>query len=120
MVGAILKATNSYFQKSMTFCRSIYVKKVTKLLAFIFEQPSYNIGEFKSRKNLDFLQFYLVRAIKTSFSVELSMKKSFISSRAALSLSKGRYDETFAGEDAFLWVIGEHCRPRSDASKRHV
>ena len=41
MFGAILKATNSYFLKSMTFCRSIYVKKVMKLLAFIFEQPSY-------------------------------------------------------------------------------
>ena len=41
MVGAILKATNSSFQKNMTFCRSIYVKKVMKLLAFIFEQPSY-------------------------------------------------------------------------------
>ena len=39
--GAILKATNSSFQKCMTFCRSIYVKKVKKLLAFIFEQPSY-------------------------------------------------------------------------------
>ena len=43
MFGAILKATNSSFQKGMTFCRSIYVKKVIKLLAFIFEQPSYNI-----------------------------------------------------------------------------
>ena len=42
MFGAILKATNSYFQKGMIFCRSIYVKKVMKLLAFIFEQPSYN------------------------------------------------------------------------------
>ena len=41
MFGAILKATNSSFQKGMTFCRSIYVKKVIKLLAFIFEQPSY-------------------------------------------------------------------------------
>ena len=41
MTGAILKATNSSFQKGMTFCRSIYVKKVMKLLAFIFEQPSY-------------------------------------------------------------------------------
>ena len=41
MVGAILKATNSSFQKGITFCRSIYVKKVMKLLAFIFEQPSY-------------------------------------------------------------------------------
>ena len=27
----------------MTFCRSIYVKKVMKLLAFIFEQPSYMV-----------------------------------------------------------------------------
>ena len=41
MFGAILKATNNYFQKGTTFCRSIYVKKVMKLLAFIFEQPSY-------------------------------------------------------------------------------
>ena len=43
MFGATLKATNSSFQKDMTFCRSIYVKKVMKLLAFIFEQPSYII-----------------------------------------------------------------------------
>ena len=42
MVGIILKVTKSSFQKSMTFCRSIYVKKVVKLLAFIFEQPSYD------------------------------------------------------------------------------
>ena len=42
MLGAILKATNSSFQKGMIFCRSIYVKKVMKLLAFIFEQPSYS------------------------------------------------------------------------------
>ena len=41
MFGAILKATNSSFQKGMTFCRSVYVNKVMKLLAFIFEQPSY-------------------------------------------------------------------------------
>ena len=41
MFGAILKATNSSFQKGIAFCRSIYVKKVMKLLAFIFEQPSY-------------------------------------------------------------------------------
>ena len=40
MFGTILNATNSSFQKSMTFCRSIYVKKVMELLAFIFEQPS--------------------------------------------------------------------------------
>ena len=41
MFGAILKATNSSLQKGMAFCRSIYVQKVVKLLAFIFEQPSY-------------------------------------------------------------------------------
>ena len=41
MFGTVLKAINSYFRKGMTFCRSIYVKKVMKLLAFIFEQPSY-------------------------------------------------------------------------------
>ena len=41
MFGAILKSTNSSLQKGMTFCRSIYVKKVMKLLSFIFEQPSY-------------------------------------------------------------------------------
>ena len=41
MFGVILKSTNSSFQKGITFCRSIYVKKVMKLLAFIFEQPSY-------------------------------------------------------------------------------
>ena len=41
MFGAILKATNSSFQKGITFCRSIYVKRVMKLLASILEQPSY-------------------------------------------------------------------------------
>ena len=40
MFGAILKAPNNSFQKGMTFCRSIYVKTVMKLLAFIFEQSS--------------------------------------------------------------------------------
>ena len=42
MFGAILKATNSSFQKGMPFCCSMYVNKVMKLLAFIFEQPSYS------------------------------------------------------------------------------
>ena len=41
MFGAILKTIDSSFQKDITFCRSIYVKKVIKLLAFIFEQSSY-------------------------------------------------------------------------------
>ena len=49
MFGAILKATNRAFQKGITFCRSIYVKKVMKLLAFIFEQPSYlDRSDFKT------------------------------------------------------------------------
>ena len=43
MFRAILKATKSFFQKCMIFCRSIYVKKCILLLAFIFEQPSYVI-----------------------------------------------------------------------------
>ena len=43
MFGAILKAMNSSFQKGMTFCRNICENKVMKLLAFIFEQPSYFI-----------------------------------------------------------------------------
>ena len=43
MFCVILKATNSSFQKGMIFCRSIYMKKVMKLLAFIFEQPSYDV-----------------------------------------------------------------------------
>ena len=41
MFGAILTVTNRSFQKGLTFCPSTYVKKVIKLLAFIFEQPSY-------------------------------------------------------------------------------
>ena len=55
MFDVILKATNSSFQKGMTFCRSIYVKKVMKLLAFIFEQPSYgnNFNFIILASNLD-------------------------------------------------------------------
>ena len=46
--GAILKATKISFQQGMTFSRSIYVKKVMKLLEFIFEQPSYHFSILKS------------------------------------------------------------------------
>ena len=52
MFGAILKATNSSFQKGVTFGRSIYVKKVMKLLAFIFEQPSYCMTFLKMVSNV--------------------------------------------------------------------
>ena len=60
MFGVILKATNSSFQKGMTFCRSIYVKKVMKLLAFIFEQPSYAGLRLccSQRLKIRFLAFY--------------------------------------------------------------
>ena len=51
MFGAILKATNSFFQKCLPFCRSIHVKKIMKLLAFMFEQPSYET--FSVMKNGD-------------------------------------------------------------------
>ena len=48
MFGAILNVTNSSFQKGMTVCRSIYAKRVMKLRAFIFEQPSYGVIQFLS------------------------------------------------------------------------
>ena len=56
MAGVILKATNRSFQKGMAFCRSIYVEKVMKLLAFIFEQPSY-IKHTKERAEMGNQQF---------------------------------------------------------------
>ena len=63
MFGAILKATNSSFQKGMTFCRSIYKKKVMKLLAFIFNSPRKS-SSLKTVKRhamvLSFLKAYLV------------------------------------------------------------
>ena len=57
MFGAFLKATNSSFQKGITFCRSIYVKKVMKLLAFIFEQPSYHVRCACFRKQSIYLSY---------------------------------------------------------------
>ena len=39
MFGAILKATKSSFQKGMTFCRSIYVKKVMSYLHSYLNSP---------------------------------------------------------------------------------
>ena len=53
MFGAILKATNSSFYKGMICGRSIYVKKVMKLLAFIFEQPSYTLVSRLSTIQID-------------------------------------------------------------------
>ena len=58
MFGVILKATNNSFQKGMTFCRGINVKKVMKLLAFISEQPSYLIRYIFTSVNLVDLKSY--------------------------------------------------------------
>ena len=53
MFGATLKVTNISFQKGMTFCLTIYVKKVIKLLAFIFELPSYlHVISFRNIDNI--------------------------------------------------------------------
>ena len=49
MFGAILKMVNSSFQNGMTFCRSIYVKKSMKLLAFIFQQSLYIFPNVKEK-----------------------------------------------------------------------
>ena len=43
MFGAIFKATNSYFEKGITFRCSIYVKKVMKLITSLV----YNLFELK-------------------------------------------------------------------------
>ena len=68
MFGAILKATNSSFQKGMTFCRSIYVKKVIELLAFIFKQPSYSKL---------FLFFFLLNQSIERFQIRQGILSSF-------------------------------------------
>ena len=73
MFGAILKATNNSFQKGMIFCRSIYVKEVMKLLAFIFEQPSYMAPHIQSRQMLS-LQLWKHNQLKFSFSDAIANK----------------------------------------------
>ena len=60
MFGAILKATNSSFQKGMTFYRSIYAKKVMKLLAYIFEQPSYELFKSKGQRKIPDISWNLI------------------------------------------------------------
>ena len=61
MCGAILKATKSSFQRGMTFCICIYMKKVMKLLAFIFEQPSYirdKVNFISTNRNIQIVAKY--------------------------------------------------------------
>ena len=76
MFGANLKATNSSFRKGMTFCRSIYVKKVMKLLALIFEQPSY-IWQIQRAvfKYMD--QTVRVRSLVHAFVVHMQQNRVF-------------------------------------------
>ena len=81
MFGAILKETNSYFQKIMTLCRSTYVKNVMKLLAFIFEQPSYNL----STKYILTLAYDNVTTRLTQFVNPLTVIPDFASSRPSAS-----------------------------------
>ena len=70
MFGAILKATNSSFQKGMTFCSSIYVKKVMKLLAFIFEQSSYYLNYETHRKQRQNAQAHILSRYLNSINTE--------------------------------------------------
>ena len=65
MFGVILKATNKSFQKGMLFYLSTYMKKVMKLLAFIFEQPAYR------RIFAQIYKFLVQKYIFTIFAYEL-------------------------------------------------
>ena len=81
MFGAISKATNSSFQRGMTFGRSIFEKKVMKLLAFIFEQSSYPYSiQATNRPNRHELIFYLfggIREVSLFFSPIVMFYESF-------------------------------------------
>ena len=83
MFGAILMATNSSFQKGMTFCRSTYEKKVMKLLAFIFEQPSYRLGHYRIRN-----QGYCVRRlISTELHLSVFSAETISSEKMSVDIS---------------------------------
>ena len=66
MSGASLKMTYSPLQKRLPFCRSVYVKKVMKQLAFIFEQPSYTPKPMNAIHNLIFLHIWVKLIYKIS------------------------------------------------------
>ena len=81
MFGTILKATNSSFKKGMTYCRSIYVTKVMKLLAFIFEQPSYTkhlIGAYLASIIVDQKYCTLLYDPRNSFPYPVDMPRGLI------------------------------------------
>ena len=77
MFGTILRATSSSFQKGMTFCCSIYVKKVIKLLAFIFEQPSYSEFTFKKKSFRNIVR--VLTSLDSDYSVESNLGASCLS-----------------------------------------
>ena len=81
MLGAILKATNSSFQKGMTIYPSIYVKKVMKLLAFIFEQPPY--------LNVVFSDIVIFQGIRTSIAKKAYIYVIFFSRWVRTTLPSG-------------------------------
>ena len=113
MFGAVLKATNSSFQKGMTFCRSVYVKKVMKLLAFIFEQPSYS--EQIYCENIS--KFYFYKWFKNKIK---KIRKMFI---VADLVSLMRQLQQKSSAFFVCWnnkkgLYGKRCWPRSDCSHR--
>ena len=78
MFGAILKATNSSFQKGITFCRSIYVKKFMKLLSFIFEQPSYQVPSFRLLPSGYLIVSFVHVSVCTSVQLEMHRQENMI------------------------------------------
>ena len=89
MFGAILKAKNSSFQNGMTFCRSIYVKKVIKLLAFILNSSRIFLVFFRSKKCVSVITCKVRRTFSlegffnkiNKFIFNLIMKLSSVKSR---------------------------------------
>ena len=59
--------------KRLKFCRSIYVKKVMKLLAFIFEQPSYKDNQYPT--TISYCTGYIVNVEKTSTENSVSIRE---------------------------------------------
>ena len=63
-------------QKGLAFCRSICVKKVMKLVAFIIEHPSYRLGKPRSKINLK--KHYILRLSNVSLYALLVISETFI------------------------------------------
>ena len=70
MFGAILTTTNSSFQKGMTFCRSIYLKEVMKLLSLYLNSP-------RTLAKIVWVKFKLKKVLK---------KKTYIKGRITVNI----------------------------------